>query len=446
MDVEDIDPHLCTHLVYAFFGLHQNGSIAVLDPWLDLEDNWGRGNVRKFNELKEVNPKMKTLAAVGGYNEGSETFSMVSSDTDLRQRFAVSARDFCVRHGFDGIDIGWEYPGQRGGDPAADKSNFVLLLAHVKQIFAAAGLMLTAALAASQNQAEISYDIPGLSQHLDFINLMTYNYNGGWDVVTGHNAPLLAGPADVTDFQQMLNVHHSVMYWIRQGAPENKINLGIAFYGRTFTLSNVDKYGLRAAVKGPGIHGAYTQEDGYLAYYEISTQQEKIAQENEKNELADLELTAISAMEELEGKQTTLSQMQKLNETTPRRDKINEHYKRALRSYLDVTPTQETKETPKQSPPRSKRQLFPDAHEGPSGADIPEPEPAAQSSSGMKPARKRFRLCDIYERSFGEPPKCAHYAEGDVKALLKCAIAHGPNFVAYAEEHSVRFSDFSGKM
>ncbi|XP_039450796.1 three prime repair exonuclease 2 [Culex pipiens pallens] len=179
---------------------------------------------------------------------------------------------------------------------------------------------------------------------------------------------------------------------------------------------------------------------------QISTQQEKIAQENEKNELADLELTAISAMEELEGKETTLSQMQKLNETTPRRDKINEHYKRALRSYLDVTPTQETKETPKKSPPRSKRQLFPDAHEGPSGADIPEPEPAAQSSSGMKPARKRFRLCDIYERSFGEPPKCAHYAEGDVKALLKCAIAHGPNFVAYAEEHCVRFSHFSGKM
>ncbi|EDS41587.1 brain chitinase and chia [Culex quinquefasciatus] len=269
MDVEDIDPHLCTHLVYTFFGLHQNGSIAVLDPWLDLEDNWGRANVRKFNELKKANPTMKTLAAVGGYNEGSETFSKVASDTDLRQRFAISARDFCVRHGFDGIDIGWEYPGQRGGDPAADKSNFVLLLAHVKQIFAAAGLMLTAALAASQNQAEISYDIPGLSQHLDFINLMTYNYNGGWDVVTGHNAPLFAGPADVTDFQQILNVHHSVMYWIRQGAPENKINLGIAFYGRTFTLSKVDKFGLRAAVKGPGIHGAYTQEEGFLAYYEI---------------------------------------------------------------------------------------------------------------------------------------------------------------------------------
>lgn len=178
---------------------------------------------------------------------------------------------------------------------------------------------------------------------------------------------------------------------------------------------------------------------------QISAQQEKIAQENEKNELADLELTAISAMEELEGKEPILSQMQKLNETTPRREKINENYKRALRSYLDVTPTQETKEKSK-SPPRSKRQLFPDAHEGPSGTcSSPESSPSS-SSSGMKPARKRFRLCDIYERSFGEPPKCAHYAEGDVKALLKCAIAQGPEFVAYAEEHCVKFSDFSGRM
>lgn len=176
---------------------------------------------------------------------------------------------------------------------------------------------------------------------------------------------------------------------------------------------------------------------------QVSAQQLKIAQENEKNELADLELTAISAMEELESKETTLSQMQKLNETTPRRDKINENYKRALRSYLDVTPTSEKKENPNQSPPRSKRQLFPEAHEGPSGTDIPI---KASQSSTIKPARKRFRLCDIYERSFGEPSKNAHYAEGDVKALLKCAIAHGPNFVSYAEEHCVKFSDFSGKM
>lgn len=267
--MDDIDPHLCSHLVYAFFGLYENGTVAVLDPWLDLEDNWGRDNIRRFNELKNVNPSLKTLAAVGGYGQESEIFSTVAADSALRQIFAVDARNFCLRHGFDGMDIGWEFPGQRGGDPDIDKVNFVLMLADMKRVFAASGLLLTAALAAAQNLAEISYDIPAVSQHLDYINLMAYDFNGGWNAFTGHNSPLYTGPADASDFQRILNVHHSVSYWLQQGAPASKINLGIPFYGRSFTLENKLDYGLRTGASGPGIPGMYTQEAGSLAYYEV---------------------------------------------------------------------------------------------------------------------------------------------------------------------------------
>ena len=43
-DVEDIDPFLCTHLVYGFAGLNPvNLTIESLDPYNDLYDNWGRG-------------------------------------------------------------------------------------------------------------------------------------------------------------------------------------------------------------------------------------------------------------------------------------------------------------------------------------------------------------------------------------------------------------------
>lgn len=76
--MEHINPALCTHLIYTFFGIHTDGSIRVLDPYLDLETNWGRGNIKKFNALKKNHPHLKTLAAVGGWNEASLGFSQVS--------------------------------------------------------------------------------------------------------------------------------------------------------------------------------------------------------------------------------------------------------------------------------------------------------------------------------------------------------------------------------
>lgn len=75
--MENIDPHLCTHIIYSFLGISQDGSLNHLDEYLDLEENWGRGNVKKFMNLKETNPKLKLMIAVGGWNEGSLGFSIV---------------------------------------------------------------------------------------------------------------------------------------------------------------------------------------------------------------------------------------------------------------------------------------------------------------------------------------------------------------------------------
>ena len=74
--MEDIDPKLCTHLVYGFAKL-ENNAIASHDPWEDLKDNWGKGGYLRFSGLKKKNPKLKTLIAIGGWNEGSEKYSEV---------------------------------------------------------------------------------------------------------------------------------------------------------------------------------------------------------------------------------------------------------------------------------------------------------------------------------------------------------------------------------
>lgn len=42
-DVENINPNLCTHLIYTFVGLSPDGTIRILDEYNDLEENWGKG-------------------------------------------------------------------------------------------------------------------------------------------------------------------------------------------------------------------------------------------------------------------------------------------------------------------------------------------------------------------------------------------------------------------
>lgn len=132
-DVSNIDPFLCTHLNYAFFGIEESGDLRIIDPALDLEDNGGGGNIRKFNALKLQNPKLKTLASVGGWNEGSTNFSIVANDPERRKRFVSSAVEFIQLHGFDGLDLDWEYPNQRNNLNFDDKANFVTLLRELNE-------------------------------------------------------------------------------------------------------------------------------------------------------------------------------------------------------------------------------------------------------------------------------------------------------------------------
>ncbi|XP_055374396.1 chitinase-3-like protein 1 [Condylostylus longicornis] len=268
-DVEHIDPNLCTHLMYSFFGINDKGEFRVIDAYLDLEENWGKGNIKKFNALKQVNPKLKTLAAVGGWNEGSIKFSEAAKDPIKRRTFIETSIEFALKHNFDGIDMDWEYPAQRGGDVEVDKANFVIWMKEFKEELEKHGLILTTAVAAAEFSASQSYDIPNISKYFDLINIMAYDLHGTWDETTGINAPLYPGPNDVTVTQQQLNVHSCVQYWLKQGAPAHKIVLGVPLYGRTFALANAAENKPGSRFYGPGQAGPYTRQAGFLGYNEI---------------------------------------------------------------------------------------------------------------------------------------------------------------------------------
>ena len=64
---------------------------------------------------------------MGGFNAESLRFSNMAMDSNLRRNFVKTSVQFLRDHGFDGLDMDWEYPTQRGGR-YSDKQNFVLLL------------------------------------------------------------------------------------------------------------------------------------------------------------------------------------------------------------------------------------------------------------------------------------------------------------------------------
>lgn len=64
---ENINPYLCTHIIYAFAGLSSRYELKPFDSYNDIT----QGGYRKFTSLKEYNKQLKTLIAVGGWNEGS---------------------------------------------------------------------------------------------------------------------------------------------------------------------------------------------------------------------------------------------------------------------------------------------------------------------------------------------------------------------------------------
>jgi len=131
---------------------------------------------------------------------------------------------------------------------------------------------LTAAIGAAPATIDAAYDIERMYQYLDLVHVMCYDYHGKWDKKTGHNAPLRPRPDEVGD-DLMLNVDYTLQYLIQLGARPEKTVLGVPFYGRAFSLVNINENSIGAKTKDTSFQGPYTREDGFLGYNEICLQQ-----------------------------------------------------------------------------------------------------------------------------------------------------------------------------
>ena len=187
----DIPAEKLTHVNFAFARIDDGGRVVFQDPL------YGPA-LESLVALKQRNPALRVLISIGGWE--ADGFSDAALTEDSRATFAQSAIELMRRHGADGLDIDWEYPGQGAGGirfRAEDKQNFTLLLAELRRALepratrTAQGrdrYLLT--IASADREYFEHTEMDRLHVHLDWINVMTYDFFNSLTPTTGHHAGL----------------------------------------------------------------------------------------------------------------------------------------------------------------------------------------------------------------------------------------------------------------
>jgi chitinase len=154
-----------------------------------------------------LNPSLKVMLAIGGWNEGGKKYSDMASTKQSRDNFIQSVVSLLEEHEFDGFDLDWEYPGATDRDGKwADKKNFADLVEELGAVFAPRNWLLSAAVSPASFRVEEGYDVARIAEHLDFINVMTYDLHGSWDNFADHHSPLHTREHDSWEFQSLNTV------------------------------------------------------------------------------------------------------------------------------------------------------------------------------------------------------------------------------------------------
>ncbi|KAI7815495.1 chitinase-like protein [Rhyzopertha dominica] len=298
-DVSFLEPALqyCTHLIYGYAGINdQTFKLVPLNEHFDVT----RDNYRTITNLKRRFPGLRVLLSVGGnedlQGDGDDKnlkYRTLIESLEHRLSFVNSAHTLVKTFGFDGLDLAWEFPETRPkkirsklgsfwhgikkafvGDkilddkPEEHREQFTALVRELKNVFRHDGLLVSLTVLPNVNST-VYYDPRNLSPHLDFINLLAFDYYNPKRNPKEADYPAPLYP--LIDRKPDENGDALVRYWLDNGAPNNKLILGIPTFGRAWkmtedsSISGVPPF----EVDGPADAGPYTRDAGLLSYPEV---------------------------------------------------------------------------------------------------------------------------------------------------------------------------------
>jgi len=135
--VNNINPDLCTHLVYASASLDNiSYNIVSGNQTIDIT----QGAYSQFVGLKSKNPDLKTMISIfESSDDGKNTFSKMVTSNSRITSFLNSVVKFLQQYKFDGLNLDWEVP-----STPTDKAGFANLSRKLRTAFNPYGYLLSA--------------------------------------------------------------------------------------------------------------------------------------------------------------------------------------------------------------------------------------------------------------------------------------------------------------
>ncbi|OBT73001.1 hypothetical protein VF21_07849 [Pseudogymnoascus sp. 05NY08] len=266
MAPEDVTLGYWTHINFAF---------AYIDPGtfeIAPMSNDVAALYQRVSALKQKQNGLEVWISVGGWSFNdpgatATTFSNLARSTSAQSAFFKSLISFLVNNNFDGVDLDWEYPvaPDRFGSPD-DFVNFVSFLKNLRAAFDNAGLShrfgISLTLPSSYWYLQ-GFDIAGMEPIIDWFNVMTYDLHGTWDSSVKSIGNIVQAHTNLTEINLALQ-----LLW-RNNIDPAKVNMGLGFYGRSFTLTDPSCSATGCPFSAGGNAGPCTATAGILSSVEI---------------------------------------------------------------------------------------------------------------------------------------------------------------------------------
>jgi len=225
----------------------QRAIVELDNPNIDIgtkRDGKIRGNFAELKRLKKKFPHIKILLSVGGgaykdlFNqiaEDNRLDELAQSCVDILSHTLIDGKKYKYEGLFDGIDIDWEFD-KKGAEKYGIA--FEKFIKKVREVLnkVDANYIYTMVLQPSSYffEGPMALNLKKIASHLDWINLMAYNFHGLWEKETGFNAPIYGTTSD-----DKCCINYAIKQFKRHGVPSKKVALGVPFYGHSY--KNVDR-------------------------------------------------------------------------------------------------------------------------------------------------------------------------------------------------------------